>query len=82
MKATEALRKMVRESGKSAIAISREIGRGPNYVSSLLSSGSVPSVETFASIARACDCELRLTTPTWDAGLDGWEPGEKGASRA
>ena len=74
MKTTDALRKIVKDSNKSAIQISREIGRRPNYVSSLLHSGSVPSCETFASIAAACGATLRVTT---DAGetivLDGWE---------
>ena len=74
MKATLALREMVRSTDKSAITISREIGRGPNYVSSLISSGSVPSVETFATIARACGARLQLVMRNGRVTtVDGWE---------
>ena len=73
MKATEALRRMVRNSGKTALQISKEIGRKPNYVSSLLHRGSTPTVETFASIAAACGAKLRLELPDETLDLDGWE---------
>ena len=73
MKTTDALRKIVKESNKSAIQISKEIGRRPNYVSSLLHSGSVPSCETFASIAAACGAELHVVYDGEDMILDGWE---------
>lgn len=72
MKTTEALRAVVRASGKSAIQISREIGRQPNYVSSLLHSGSVPSCETFASIAAACGASLQVVLDDEVMELDGW----------
>ena len=72
MKTTDALRKIVKDSNKSAIQISREIGRRPNYVSSLL--GSVPSCETFASIAAACGAELHVVTAEGETFvLEGWE---------
>ncbi len=77
MKATEALRLMVRNAGKSAIAISKEIGRKPNYVASLMNRGSVPSVETFASIAEACGARLVLELPDETVELDGWQAQEK-----
>lgn len=73
MKATDALRLMVRSSGKTALEISARIGRKPNYVSSLLSRGSTPTVETFASIAEACGGQLLLSLPSQDIVLDGWE---------
>ena len=73
MKATDALRKVVRESDKSAIQISCEIGRRPNYVSSLLHSGCVPSCETFASIVNACGAELQVVVGDEVITLDGWE---------
>ena len=73
MKATAALRKIVRTSSKSAIQISPEIGRRPNYVSSLLHSGSVPSVETFASIAHACDAKVQVVFGDEVIDLDGWD---------
>ena len=74
MKTTDALRKIVKDSNKSAIQISREIGRRPNYVSSLLHSGSVPSCETFASIAGACGAELHVVTAEGETFvLEGWE---------
>ena len=73
MKATRALRAMVKGSGLTATEISHRIGRTGNYLSSLLSRGSVPSVETFASIAQACGCKLCLITPDETIQLDGWE---------
>lgn len=73
MKATEALRKMVKSSGKTALSISKEIGRKPNYVSSLLHRGSTPTVETFASIAKACGATLRLEFADEVIELDGWD---------
>jgi len=73
MKATEALRKMVKSSGKTALQISREIGRKPNYVSSLLHRGSTPTVETFASIAKACGATLRLEFAGESLELGGWD---------
>ena len=77
MKTTEALRLIVRNSEKSAIQISREIGRRPNYVSSLLHSGSVPSCETFATIAEACGATLQVVTKNGTLELDGWEQGQE-----
>lgn len=73
MRATDALRFMIRESGLTATQISLKIGRKENYVSSLLSRGSVPSAETFASIAEACGCQLCLMLPQKHIQIDGWD---------
>ena len=73
MKTNDVLRKIVRESGRSAISISQEIGRRPNYVSSLLHSGSIPSCETFATIAAACGAELQVVKDGEVMVLDGWD---------
>lgn len=73
MKAPTALREMVMRCDKTAIQISTDIGRKPNYVSSLLNRGSVPTVETFASIANACGARLYLEMPDETIQLDGWE---------
>ena len=73
MKSTLVLKEMVRKSGKTAIQISREIGRKDNYVSSLIHSGSVPSVETFASIAQACGAQLCVVYPDRMVQMDGWD---------
>lgn len=73
MKSTKVLKEIVKNSGKSAVQISREIGRKDNYVSSLLSSGSVPSVETFASIAQACGAQLCVVYPDRMIQMDGWQ---------
>ena len=73
MKATEALRMMVKKSDKTSVRISADIGRKHNYVASLLCRGSVPSVETFASIAEACGARLVLELPDETIQLDGWE---------
>ena len=73
MKTTDVLRMVVRNSGKSAIQISADIGRKPNYVSSLLHSGCVPSCETFAAIAKACGAQLQVSFDGEVIELDGWE---------
>ncbi len=72
MKVPEALRRMVRGSGLTAIEISRKIGRKDNYVSSLLSRGSVPTAETLASIAEASGWRLCLVSDGETVDLDGW----------
>ena len=83
MKATEALRVMVKGAGKSAMKISEEIGRTPNYVASIMNRGSVPSVETFASIAAACGARLVLELPDGESvELDGWQAKEQADPQA
>ena len=82
MKATEALRVMVKGAGKSAMKISEEIGRTPNYVASIMNRGSVPSVETFASIAAACGARLVLELPDQSIELDGWQAKEQADPQA
>ncbi len=73
MKSTLVLREMIRRSGKTAVQISREIGRKDNYISSLMHSGCIPSVETFASIAGACGAKLCLVYPDKLIQMDGWK---------
>ena len=63
----------MRGSGLTAIEISRKIGRKDNYVSSLLSRGSIPTAETLASIAEASGWRLCLVSDGEMVDLDGWE---------
>ncbi len=73
MDARDILRQMVDASGKSQRLISTEIGRHPTYVASLLHGESYPQVDTFASIARACGCEVVVRLPTTVLEVDGWQ---------
>ena len=68
----DVLRAMVEQSGKSQRLISVEIGRHPTYVTSLLHGGSCPQVDTFASIAKACGCEVLVRFPEHEVEVEGW----------
>lgn len=54
----DSLRTMVDAAGMSGYRVSQAIGRSKGYVSTLLGSKSVPSVELFARIAAACGFEI------------------------
>lgn len=56
----EALRGMVEGSGLSAYRLSRTMGRSKGYVSTMLSSGSVPGVDAFVRLAHACGYEVEV----------------------
>jgi len=58
MDASEALRRMIRMSGKSNRQISREIGKADSFVSASLAQGVRPRIDTFARIAEACGYEV------------------------
>lgn len=73
MKASKALRTVVRSSDLTALEISRRIGRKDNYVSSLLSRGSCPTAETLATIAGMCGWKLCLVGPDREIEIDGWK---------
>ena len=73
MKPVEALQQMVRQSGKSQRLISQEIGRTSTYISSLLHDGANPQIDTFVSIAKACNCQVIVRFPEEDIELDGWQ---------
>lgn len=73
----DVLRAMVEQSGKSQRLISVEIGRHPTYVASLLHGGSYPQIDTFASIAKACGCEVVVRFPEREVEVEGWEVVER-----
>ncbi len=60
MGAGDAIRKMMEVSGMTAVDLSRAIGRSDTYVSTTLSKGSVPRVDTLAAMAEAMGFELVL----------------------
>ena len=73
MNPVKALQEMVRRSGKSQRLISIEIGRHPTYVASLLYGKSRPQIDTFVSIAKACNCEVIVRFPEEEVELEGWQ---------
>lgn len=60
MQARDAVAELVAMSGKSAIEVSREMGRADTYVSMTISRKSVPRLDTFAELAAACGYEVVL----------------------
>ena len=56
----EAIRRMMEVSGMNAVEVSRAIGRSDTYVSTTLSKGSIPQVNTLAAMAEAMGFELAL----------------------
>lgn len=63
MQAKDAVAELVSMSDKSAIALSREMGKADTYLSMTISRGSIPKLDTFAAIAAACGYELVLRGP-------------------
>ena len=60
MDARSALRHVVSMSGKTAAAVSQEMGLTRNFVTNTISRGSAPRLDTFARIASACGYEVVL----------------------
>jgi hypothetical protein len=60
MDVQQAMRAMVDASGMRHRQISARLGRYDSYVSQLLTRQSVPSVDTVAQVAHACDYRLEL----------------------
>lgn len=56
-----AIRHMVKASGMSAYHVSREMGRTPSYVSTVLQRAST-TTDTMADIAHACGYRLFLAS--------------------
>lgn len=63
MQAKDAVAELVALSGKSAITVSREMGRADAYISMTISRKSIPKLDTFAEIAAACGYEVVLRSP-------------------
>ena len=60
MQVKEAIGFVIDESGKSRYAISRDLGKGRNYVYKLFERDSNPAYDTLASIANLCGYDLAL----------------------
>ena len=60
MNTKDAIQRMCELGGKSQRTVSKEIGRAPTFLSSSLTKGSIPRVDTMAAIARTCGFELVL----------------------
>ncbi len=70
MKAFALLNHMIRNSGKNRQEISREINRSDNYLRVVIGKKSIPAVDMFATIARACGYELHLIGHDEDIVID------------
>ena len=60
MNPTDAMRRMVRLSGKPSSQVAREIGRAESFVRATISQGTRPRVDTFSQIAEACGYKVIL----------------------
>ena len=60
MNAREAVPHMVAKSGKTAKAISLEMGLTKNFITNTTARKSAPRLDTFAHIAKVCGYELVL----------------------
>lgn len=56
--AKEVLAEVVKRSGKSPVAVSREMGRADSYLSTTMGRGSVPRLDIFVEVCRACGYEV------------------------
>lgn len=70
MDAKTAIRKMVDSSGEAPGALASRIGRGRTYVYTILNQESVPRLDTFARLARACGYRLVLETKDGSKGVE------------
>lgn len=53
-------------SNKTAIGVSRDMGRSDSYIRQTISRGSSPTLPVFCEIARACGYKLKLVSDTDD----------------
>lgn len=58
MDASDAIRAMIKESGKSARQVSREIHRAETFISASLAQSSCPRSDTLVKIAAACGYKI------------------------
>lgn len=78
MDATTAIRRMVISSGKTPSELASSIGKGRTYVYTVLNQESVPRLDTFARLARACGCRLVLETEDGSRGVGLYGQGDVG----
>ena len=60
MQVKDALNSVIEESGRTKYSVSRDLGRGRNYVYKMFDRGSNPAYETILSIANLCGYDLAL----------------------
>ena len=60
MDAINAIRVMIKRSGKRQTQVSEDIGRSYSYVGTVLAKACPPQVDTLAAIAAACGYRLAL----------------------
>lgn len=58
MYAMDALRSAARAKGISLYALSKAIGKTPQYANSIVTRGSTPRADTLSRMLKACDYEL------------------------
>lgn len=64
MNVSESIRRMCEKSGKGPVEVSYAIGRSKAFLSSALTRGTIPRVDTLAKVAQACGYRLVLESNT------------------
>ncbi|MBR3326035.1 MAG: hypothetical protein IKG22_01760 [Atopobiaceae bacterium] len=64
MNVTESIRRMCVQSGRGPVEVSGAIGRSRAFLSSALTRGTMPRVDTLAKVAQACGYQLVLESDT------------------
>ncbi len=70
MDAKTAIQRMVVSSGKTPSELASSIGKGRTYVYTVLNQESVPRLDTFARLVRACGYRLVLETEDGSRGVE------------
>lgn len=60
MKAIALLNHMVRMTRKSRREISESMGRSASYIGSIAHRKTIPAIDVFSEIAKACDYEVHV----------------------
>lgn len=76
--ARTAMRWMMGASGVGPSELSRRLGHSRSYITASIAQGSVPRLDTFARIARACGYRLVLETEDGSRGVELYGQGDVG----
>lgn len=78
MDARTAMRWMMGASGVGPSELSRRLGHSRSYITASIAQGSIPRLDAFSRIARACGCRLVLETEDGSRGVELYGQGDVG----
>lgn len=65
-------------SGVGPSDLSRRLGHSRSYITASIAQGSIPRLDAFARMARACGCRLVLETEDGSRGVELYDRGDVG----